>query len=206
MNHPGGGRIVVGVTGASGAAYARRLIQCLVEGGVEVHLIASTWGRRVAGDELGTTRLDVESLLGGPSDQLHVHSNQSLNSRLASGSFLTDGMVICPCSSHTLGSIAAGGGDSLLTRAAAVTLKEARRLILVHREMPLSRIDLLNMLRVNEAGAIVCPASPGFYMLPKRVEDLVDFVVGKILDLLTVPHRLNTRWMESPPADTDDGN
>lgn len=205
MNRTDGRRIVVGVTGASGAAYARRLVHCLVEGGTEVHLVASTWGRRVAADELGSSRLDAESLLGGPSDRLHVHSNQSLNSRLASGSYLTDGMVICPCSSHTLGSVAAGGGDSLLTRAAAVTLKESRRLILVHREMPLSRIDLLNMLRLNEAGAIICPASPGYYMLPTRVEDLVDFVVGKVLDLLSVPHSLNTRWRESPHGGIDDG-
>ena len=103
-------------------------------------------------------------------------------------------MIICPCSSNTLAAVAAGLGDHVLNRAAAVTLKEARRLIVVPREMPASRIDLLNSLRLSEAGAIICPAAPGFYMLPKTVEDLVDFVAGKLLDLMDVPHQLNTRW------------
>jgi 4-hydroxy-3-polyprenylbenzoate decarboxylase len=103
-------------------------------------------------------------------------------------------MVICPCSSNTLAAIAAGLGENLLNRAAAVTLKEGRRLIVVPREMPMSRIDLLNALRLSEAGAVICPASPGFYMLPQTLSDLVDFVVGKLLDLLHVAHELGTRW------------
>jgi len=103
-------------------------------------------------------------------------------------------MVICPCSSNTLGSVASGLGDNLISRAAQVTLKEARRLIIVHREMPLSHIDLSNMLRLQAAGAIICPANPGFYMAPKTIGDLVDFVVGRVLDLLHVPHTLNVRW------------
>lgn len=187
-------RIVVGVTGASGAVYARRLIGCLIEAGVEVHLVVSSWGRKLFLDELGIAVIDARSILGRAEDRLVTHSIKALDSKLASGSFHTDGMIICPCSSHTLGELAAGIGDSLIARAAAVTLKEGRRLIVVPREMPSSRIDLLNMLRLDEAGAIICPANPGFYMLPKTVDDIVDFVVGKLLDLLGVGHRLNTRW------------
>ncbi len=105
-------------------------------------------------------------------------------------------MIICPCSSNSLASIAAGLADNLLDRAAAVTLKEARRLIVVPREMPMSRIDILNALRLSEAGAIICPASPGFYMQPTTIADLVDFLVGKLLDLMAVPHQLQTRWAD----------
>ena len=187
-------RIVVGVTGASGAIYARRLIECLVQADVEVHCIVSAWGRKLFQDELGITGINANTLLGWPSERLIMYSAKALNSKPASGSFPTQGMIICPCSSHTLGEIASGIGDSLLTRAAAVTLKEARRLIVVPREMPISRIDLENMLRLDQAGAIICPANPGFYMSPKRIEDLVDFVVGKLLDLMAVAHQLHTRW------------
>jgi len=187
-------RIVVAVTGASGAGYARRLLQCLTEAKVDVHLIVSSWGKRLFLDELGIATISAATLLGRDCDRLTIHAVRAMDSELASGSFLTDGMIVCPCSSHTLGEIASGVGDTLISRAAAVTLKEARRLIIVHREMPLSRIDLLNMLRLSEAGAIICPANPGFYMMPESVEDLVDFVVGKLLDLVGVPHPLRTRW------------
>lgn len=190
-------KIVVGVTGASGAPYARRLIQCLVDADTDVHLIVSRWGKRLFLDELGISRIDAESLTGCQTDRLIVHAFDNVGDELASGSYLTDGMIICPCSSHTLGELASGMGDSLLARAAAVTIKEARRLIIVPREMPASQIDLRNMLTLSEAGVIICPANPGFYMVPKTVDDLVDFVVGKILDLAGVPHRLNTRWKGS---------
>ncbi len=187
-------RIIVAVTGASGAVYAQRLVSCLVDAGAEVHLIVSKWGARLLKDELGVTGADAESPLGRASDRLIVHAYQDVGDSLASGSFLVDGMIICPCSSHTLGEIASGVGDALIARAAAVSLKESRRLVLVPREMPLSPIDLRNMLRLSKAGAIVCPANPGFYMHPETIADLVDFVVGKILDLVGVPHELNTRW------------
>ncbi len=147
-------------------------------------------------DELGLSDVSTVTLLGRECDRVTIHPYRDVGATLASGSFATDGMIVCPCSSHTLGAIAAGLGDNLLHRAAAVTLKEARRLIVVPREMPLCRIDLLNALRLSEAGAIVCPASPGFYMLPTSVGDLVDFVVGKLLDLLAIPHRLDTRWAD----------
>ena len=199
-------RIIVGITGASGAGYARRLIECLCDGGVDVHLIVTPLGQRLLRDELEIDAVSAETLLGGETDRLTVHAYGDVGARPASGSFHTDGMIICPCSSNTLASIAAGLADNLLDRAAAVTLKEARRLIVVPREMPMSRIVLGNALRLSEAGAIICPASPGFYMHPTAIDDLVDFVVGKLLDLVNVPHNLNTRWdpqVDRSPSSSD---
>ena len=187
-------RIIVGVTGASGALYAKRLIECLLSAGVDVHLVVSPWGKRLFRDELGIATIDVNAFSSSAPDRLTIHPHQDLGSRIASGTFLADGMIICPCSSNSLGRIAAGIGDGLIARAAHVTLKEGRRLIVVPREMPTSRIDLQNMLRLNEAGAVICPASPAFYMQPKHIDDLVDFVVGKLMDLMHVPHDLHIRW------------
>lgn len=194
MQTPRTKRIIVGITGASGAIYARRLVQCLCAGDVNVHLIVTPYGRRLLHDELGLEELSPFSMLGHACDRLVVHKYHDVGCELASGSFQTDGMIICPCSSNTLASVATGLAGNLLDRAAAVTLKEARRLIVVPREMPMGRIDLLNALRLSEAGAIICPASPGFYMGAESVSDLVDFVVGKILDLVRVSHDLDTRW------------
>jgi len=194
-------RIVVAVTGASGAAYARRLLEVLALGGAEIHFVISPHGRQLFADELGIENPTVENLV--PADAVHavtLHAYRDVGAPLASGSFLTTGMIICPCSSNTLGDVASGTGANLISRAAAVHLKEARRLILVPREMPLSQIEVANLLRISQAGGIICPASPGFYMLPKRVEDLVDFVVGKLCDLVGVPHALNTRWEPARPA------
>ena len=189
-------QIVVGVTGASGAPYARRLIECLCDGGTDVHLIVTPAGERVLQDELGISTISAETLLGVQTRHLALYAYEDVGAKLASGSFPTDGMIVCPCSSNTLAAIAAGLARNLLDRAAAVTLKEGRRLIVVPREMPAGRIDLLNALHLNEAGAIICPASPGFYMLPSTVGDLVDFVVGKLLNLMGIPHSLNTRWAD----------
>ncbi len=191
-------RIVVAITGASGAAYARRLLACLASAGVDIHLIVSPYGRRLCRDELGLSAPSPEALVGAESaSSIKTHDYRDVGAYLASGSFVTDGMVICPCSGNTLGHVAAGLGDNLITRAAAVHLKESRRLILVPREMPVSQIEIENMLRVSRAGGILCPASPGFYMMPRTVDDLVDFVAGKLCDLLDVSHNLNTRW--EPP-------
>lgn len=187
-------QIVVAITGASGGPYAVRLLDCLEAAGVHVHVVASPMGRQLLLDECGIERMDAASLIGRESERLIIYNHRDVGCRLASGSFLTDGMVICPCSSNTLGAIASGLGDNLITRAAQVTLKEARRLVIVHREMPLGPIDLESMTRLSRAGAIICPAAPGFYLLPRRIEDLIDFLVGKVLDLLGVPHVLNTRW------------
>ena len=188
-------QIIVGITGASGVVYALRLLDCLEEAGVHVHLVVSKLGRLLLSKEGDVQNLTAEELIGRSSERLYFYNFDDLHCRLASGSFLTDGMVICPCSGNTLGAVAAGRADNLLTRAAMVTLKEARRLILVHREMPLSSIDLENMLRLNRAGAIICPASPGFYTKPRTVDDLIDFLVGKVLDLLGIDHALKNRWV-----------
>ena len=193
-------QIVVGITGASGAPYAVRLIECLVSGGADVHLIVTPPGRRLLYDELGIAEVTTTALLGRESSRMMLYSYRDVGAKLASGSFPTDGMIICPCSSNTFASLAAGLADNLLDRAAAVTLKEMRRLVVVPREMPMSRIDLLNAMRLSKAGAVICPASPGFYMLPTTVGDLVDFVVGKLLDLVDVPHTLRTRWADQLDA------
>ena len=193
-------QIVVGMTGASGAPYAVKLIKEIIGGGAHVHLVITSLGRRLLFDELGMTEISSATLTGGATNRLTIYNYKDVGAKIGSGSFLTHGMIVCPCSSNTLGAIAAGLADNLLSRAAAVTLKESRRLILVPREMPMGRIDLLNALRLSEAGAVICPASPGFYMLPKSIDDLVDFVVGKLLDLLEVPHELNTRWADQLEA------
>jgi len=188
-------QIVVGVTGASGAAYATRLLDVLIAGGADVHLVISPYGKQLLADELDLRDPTAEMLVGSDlARHLTIYNYRDVGARLASGSFITDGMVICPCSGNTLADVAAGTGSNLITRAAAVHLKEVRRLVVVPREMPLSIIEMENMLRIARAGGVICPASPGYYLLPKRIEDLVDFVVGKVCDLLGVGHRLNTRY------------
>ncbi len=191
-----GQQIVVGITGASGAVYARRTIECLADAGAAVHLIVTPNGRRLLQDELDVTDVSDRGLIGRAYEGLIVHPYRDVGSVLGSGSFRTDGMIVCPCTANTLAAIAAGLAGNLLDRAAAVTLKEGRKLILVPREMPMSRIELANCMRLCEAGAVICPASPGFYMRPTTIDELVDFVVGKLLDLLDIPHRLNTRWAD----------
>jgi len=192
-------RIIVGITGASGAVYSRRLVEKLCAAQVETHLVVTPHGRRLLHDELNLEDVSALTLIGRQCPSLVIHPYRDVGSVLGSGSFHIEGMIVCPCSSNSLASMAAGLADNLLDRAAAVTLKEMRRLIIVPREMPMSRIDLLNALRLSEAGAIICPASPGFYMMPESVGDLVDFVVGKLLDLVNVAHDLNTRWADQLP-------
>ena len=193
---PSATRIIIGITGASGAAYALRIMQLLAEADVQIHLTVSRYGRRLLFDELGLKNLDPDALTGGRGELVTVYNDNDVGAAIASGSFLHDGMIVVPCSSNTLGAIAAGLGDNLLKRAAAVTLKERRRLVLAVRETPASHIDICNMKRLSEAGAIIAPLSPGFYLLPKSVDDLVDFMAGKLLDLVNVPHDLDTRWEE----------
>jgi len=196
-------RFVVGISGASGAPYATRLLDQLLCLGHEVHLVVSEYGKRLLLDEMGISKLNLESLAPhleqSPdskkyAERLIIHPNKDVGAVIASGSFLCDGMIIIPCSSTSLGAIASGAGSNLLTRAAAVTLKERRPLILVHRESPLSLIDIENMRTVTLAGGIIAPANPGLYLQPQSVDDLVDFIVGKTLDLLKVDHKLDTRW------------
>ena len=208
---------MVGVSGASGACYALRLLELLLAGGNEVHLVVSEYGKRLLHDETPRggpwaeygvkriTRTTLAELLPHLAASAHAaaferllvcHPNKDVGAVIASGSFLHDGMVVIPCSSTSLGAMASGSGSNLLTRAAMVSLKERRPLILCHRETPLSLIDIENMRTVTLAGGIVCPTNPGLYLKPQRVEDLVDFMVGKVLDLLRVEHTLRTRWEE----------
>ncbi|WP_428940021.1 UbiX family flavin prenyltransferase [Fontivita pretiosa] len=186
--------IVTAITGASGALYAQRFIHGLVAAGVNVHLIVSPLGRRLLHDELGMELVDLEALAGTSHHSITLYNYNDVGAKLASGSFLHDGMVIVPCSSNTLAEVAHGLGGNLISRAAAVTLKERRKLILVHREMPLSPIDVNNYKILSDAGAIIASANPGFYLNPTTVGELVDFVAGKLLDLLGVKHELATRW------------
>jgi polyprenyl P-hydroxybenzoate/phenylacrylic acid decarboxylase-like protein len=186
--------IITAITGASGALYAQRFIQGLVAAGVNVHLVVSPLGRRLLHDELGMETVDLAALAGVAEHTVTLHNYNDVGSKLASGSFIHQGMVIVPCSSNTMAEVAHGIGDNLISRAAAVALKERRRLILAHREMPLSAIDINNYKILNDAGAIIAAANPGFYMNPESIGDIADFVAGKLLDLLGVSHAMETRW------------
>lgn len=201
---PESGRVfVVGVSGASGAAYAVRTVEQMLLGGHTVHLVVSEYGRRLLFDELGIREVGLESFCPHLNAMSHaaeyagrlvIHPNKDVGAVIASGSFLHDGMVVVPCSSTSLGAIATGSGSNLLTRAAMVTLKERRPLVIAHRETPLSLIDIENMRTLTLSGAIICPTNPGLYLLPTTVDEIVDFVAGKLLDLLKIPHDLKTRW------------
>jgi 4-hydroxy-3-polyprenylbenzoate decarboxylase len=191
--------IVMAFTGASGAPYGVRLLQQLVALGRDVSLIVSAHGFRLLSTE--TDVGDVEGLRAavGPAmwdARVTVYDDADRGAGPASGSAKTGGMVICPCSMGTLASIAAGTSRSLVERAADVTLKERRPLVLVPRETPLSAIHLENMLTLTRAGAVVLPASPGFYHRPASIADLVDFVVARVLDHLGVENTLAPRWGE----------
>jgi len=190
-------RIVVAITGASGAVYAQRCVGLLLDAGVRVHLVVSPLGQRLLHDELGMEGLDLTALAGrDPGDRIVVHNFRDVGAPIASGSFRHDGMLVIPCSSNSLAAIAQGLSQNLVHRAAHVTLKERRRLVLVHRETPLSLVDIRNMQAATEAGAVVAPANPGFYLLPRTIEELVDFVVARCLDLLAIEHGLDVRWGE----------
>lgn len=186
--------IVLAITGASGAIYAQQLLLGLTAAEVKVHLVVSPLGRRLLHDELGLSEVDLVALAGIQKHLITLYNYSDVGCRLASGTFLHGGMVIIPCSSNTLGEIASGIGNNLIARAAAVTLKERRRLVIVHREMPLSLIDINNYKTLTEAGAIMAPANPGWYLKPQTLTEVGDFVAGKVLDLLGVPHTLYRRW------------
>jgi 4-hydroxy-3-polyprenylbenzoate decarboxylase len=198
--------LVLAITGASGAAYAVRLLDVLLAAGRDVDLTISPAGQAVLREELGRNVALDAFRLGDllPSDRtkspqpgkLRYYHHQDLMAPIASGSYLTAGMIVCPCSGGTLAAIAHAMGTNLIHRAAEVHLKERRKLILVPRETPLSLPQLDNMKRAAEAGAIVLPASPGFYHGAKSIGDLVDFVVARICDQLGVEHKLIRRWGE----------
>lgn len=180
--------IVVGITGASGAVYGVRLLKALKELKVDTHLILTEAAEKIVEYELGLCRADLVNFA------TYCHDIDDLTTSISSGSYKTDGMVVAPCSLKTLAGIAYGYSENLLLRAADVTLKEGRLLILVPRETPLSIIHLENMLKAARAGAVILPAMPAFYHKPRTIDDLADYVVGKILDRFRIEHNLYERW------------
>ena len=204
-------KIIVAITGASGALYAKRILEALVAAQAEIYLVVSTFGRRLLCDELGLEAggpLDVAALVGRADRGIKLLPYRDVGASIASGSFKTDGMVVVPCSNNKLAELAHGLGDNLISRAAQVCLKERRKLIIVHREMPLGLIEIRNMLALTEAGAIICPANPGFYHLPQTVDDVVNTVAARVLDLLDIPNTLSPRWTDQaadqPAASSED--
>ncbi|MEE9207893.1 MAG: flavin prenyltransferase UbiX [Gemmatimonadota bacterium] len=189
------GRWIIGVTGASGAPYAVRLLEAAAESGVQADVIISSHGWRLLAHETGLSDLaDLRSHLGARADAFDWYGDTDHGARPASGSAPYAGMVICPCSMGTLSAVAHGSSRSLVERAADVTLKEGRRLVLVPRETPLSPIHLENMLSLARIGVTVMPAAPGFYHAPTGVGDLIDFVVARVLDQMGAAHSIGYRW------------
>lgn len=198
--------VTLAFTGASGAGYGLRLLECLVQSGIRVYVLASPAAQVVfrmeAGIELPARPAEAEHFFStrcsAQPGQIRVFGRQEWGAPVASGSNPADAMAICPCTTGTLGRIAAGLSSSLIERAADVMLKERRKLILVVRETPLSSIHLENMLRLTQAGALIMPASPGFYHQPTSLDDILDFMVARILDHLGLPNALTARWGAEP--------
>jgi 4-hydroxy-3-polyprenylbenzoate decarboxylase len=191
--------IIMAITGASGAPYAVRLLEALLQAGEQVQLIVSDHGLRLLRTETDVTSVEeLRARVGANAwdAQLTMFDDGDRGAAPASGSARNRGMVICPCSMGTISAISQGTSRSLVERAADVALKERRRLVLVPRETPYSAIHLENMLRLTRAGAVVLPASPGFYHRPTQIAELVDFVVARVLDHLEVDHTLGRRWGE----------
>jgi len=182
-------RILLSIGGASGSIYGVRLFEELVKSGVELHLVVSDGGKKILEHETSYGYNDLKKKAS------FCYSNSDLFAGPASGSFQLDGMVVCPCSMKTLSAVANGYGDTLTSRAASCCLKEGRRIVLVVRETPLDLPGIRNMLSAKEAGAVILPAMPGFYHKPKKIEDLVDFIVGKVLDQFDIKHSLFKRWI-----------
>lgn len=181
-------RLIVGITGATGVIFGVRLLEALQESDVETHLVLSKWAIQTIEHETPYTAKQVRAL----ADVDHVEGN--MGASISSGSFMTEGMVIAPCSMRSLAAIAHGTGDHLVHRAADVILKERRRLVLVAREMPLSDIHLENMLKLSRMGATIMPPMPAFYNHPATLDDMVDHVVARILDQFGIPAEFARRW------------
>jgi len=184
--------IVVGISGASGVQYGIRLLQVLREKGCITHLVITETAAKIIEIETDSLPTDVQDLAD------HVYAARDFAAPFASGSHLFDAMVVIPCSMGTLSGIACGSSDTLITRAAEVCLKEKRRLIIVPRETPLGLVELRNMVAAAEAGAVVLPACPAFYSRPQSLDELVDVLVGRVLDLLGIENDLYRRWQGTP--------
>jgi len=189
-------RLIVAITGATGAVYGVRLLQVLREiPSIETHLMISDAGVLNLHQELDMNRKSAEALA-------HVvHNVRDIGASVASGSFESEGMIVAPCSMKTLASVAHGLSDNLIARAADVVLKERRRLVLMVRETPLNLAHLRNMTAVTEMGGIIFPPLPGFYQRPQTIAEMVDHTVGRVLDLFAVPHTLTPRWNGLKPTD-----
>lgn len=181
-------RLVVAITGATGAIYGVRVLQLLREAGVETHLVISRWGARTLLHETSWSREQVEALASA------TYAPADMGAVISSGSFRTDGMIVAPCSAKTLAAIALGYGDNLLHRAADVVLKERRKLVLAVREAPLSDIHLENMLKASRAGAVILPPMPAFYQRPSTIDDIVDHTVARMLDQFGLEAPGTARW------------
>ncbi len=199
--------LVLAFTGASGAVYGLRLLEVLLDAGRTIHLVISPSAVEVMEQELDRhVRLDrfvLADLLGDrvgtvDAERVYFHPFMDFRAGIASGSFLTGGMVVCPCSMGTTAAIAHGLSQNLIHRAADVHLKERRPLILVPRETPLHLLQLRNLVACAEAGAVVMPAMPAFYTRPQTLQDAVDFIVGRVCDQLGIEHHLSPRWGETP--------
>ena len=189
-------RLIVGITGATGTIYGVRLLEALKQQGVESHLVMSKWGARTLAYETDYTAEQVQRLAS------YSYPAGDQGAKISSGSFLTRGMVICPCSARTLGAIASGSGENLIHRAADVILKERRKLVLVVREAPLSSIHLRNMLELSQMGAVIFPPAPAFYHRPKSIDDVVEQTVMRILDQFEIHMESKRRWAgEISPSD-----
>ncbi len=194
-------RLIIGITGASAGIYGVRLLEVLTEHeDIEVHLTISASGARALSEELqikiDLNNFELESLIGVSSPRIIYHHESDIAAPIASGSFRTEGMIVVPCSMGSIASIANGMSRNLIQRAADVCIKEKRRLVLVPRETPLSPIHLENMLKLSRIGVCVLPAMPGFYHFPKNVDDLLNFIITKILDQFDIDTKLIQRWKE----------
>jgi len=204
------GGIIVGITGASGTGYALKLLEMLLDLPLSVHLIVSEMGTKVLAHELKIAPGKVRGLfekmrtVKGVRAELAIHDPNDMFAPVASGSFPVRAMAICPCSMKTLAAVAGGYTSNLLERAADVTLKERRPLVLVVRETPLSGVHLANMLKAHQAGAVIMPASPGFYHRPRTIRDLTTFMAGRVLDQLGIERPDIPRWGGLPGGDQDE--
>jgi 4-hydroxy-3-polyprenylbenzoate decarboxylase len=190
------GKYLVCITGASGSVYGLRLMRALTETGHELHAVVSPWGSRVIAQETGRPFADWAAELKLPQERIYAPEN--LGAPPASGSFRLDAVIVAPCSMNSAAAIASGLCLNLIHRAALVSLKEGRPLILAPRETPLSLPDLRNLTALAEAGAVILPASPAFYHAPQNVDDMIDFITGKILDRLSISHQLYHQWRGLP--------